>query len=130
MDKKRVSIQRFPPETLRKIQEEHLQRQLLLEVKLKALQHKDMCDLLISGAVIKLKSSYGLSWQDIAQSIHGITARGHAYKLAHRKVGCSRVSYQLISASINDFLISMGDKPIDFPPYDLSPTILATPDAL
>lgn len=130
MNNPRVTRQNIDPERLRKIQEEHLHRQLALALRIRLQHRKELCNIAIAAALLDLVFKHNLPWSDVARTIHGISSRSHAHRLAHRKVGCSKESYERISKAINAYLHSQSLPLIDFPLYDNDITIISTPDGV
>lgn len=112
-----IPLRSIDPEKLRRIEQERIHLQRVTELRLKLLQRKESCHLVLAGALLKLRSQYGLTWADIANLITGISDKGHAHRIANRQMGVSYRSYQLITSSINQLFYENGDALIAFPEY-------------
>lgn len=105
------------PEKLRKIQEEYETKQKLVALTIRLQQQKDLCCIVLGTALMKLHSSYELSWRDMARELGSTATANHLYRLAHRRVGASETFYNQMAKSINRYIHDKGGETIDFPTF-------------
>jgi len=108
------------PAAVRRIKEETDSLRYATELRLKQSRERENCLLVLASALLRLRHGYGLTWEQIAEKVDGISDRGHAHKIARREKGLSRITYQLASASINSLLMENHDTIIDFPVYPVT----------
>lgn len=108
------------PAAVKRIKQEMDSLQYLTDLRLRQAQERENCLLVLASALLRLRHGYGLSWEEIAQKIDGISDRSHAHRIARREKGLSRITYQLAVTSINSLLLANHDTIINFPEYPIS----------
>jgi hypothetical protein len=111
---------RIDPLAVKRIKEEMDSLKFATELRIKQAQERENCLLCLAGAFLRLRHSYGLTWEEIAQRVDGIADRGHAHKIARREAGLSRITYQLAIKSVNSIFLDNNDTIINFPDYPIT----------
>lgn len=106
------------PAAIRRIKQEMDSLRYVTELRVAQARQRENCLLCLASALLRLKHGYGLTWEEIALQVDGISDKGHAHKIARREKGLSARTYHLATASVNRIFLANNDTAIDFPDFN------------
>lgn len=108
---------KFSAEIIQRIHEENERIKRVTALRIQLQERKELCGLALAAALLRLNITLGLTWEDIASLVDGLSDKGHAHRLAKRTSNPSKRVYRLATESINQLLSKHNHKLIDFPQY-------------